>query len=177
MSKTPEPKFRIIKKETNIETRRYETLTIAEIHLSGTQSDSLTQGFRILAGYIFGGNKSQQKIAMTAPVVHYQDPEDQAKWITRFFLPENFSIENSPTPKDTRVEIKTLEQQTCVAIKFKGFSSHKNFYKHEQELKSYCEKEQLTIDTNPLWAYYNPPWTLPFLKRNEVIFLVTSQSK
>jgi hypothetical protein len=178
-----QPSYQVVLKQQNKEIRKYDSYIIAKTTISGSFKDAQSEGFRILAGYIFGKNKSQQKIAMTAPVLKKPEsekismtapvvmaPSENKSWTMTFSMPSQFTIKTLPVPTDKRVEIKKVEQRFVAAITFSGFWGE---FRNAEEtkkllewLKSYQEYE---IISAPMFAGYNPPWTLPFLRRNEML--------
>ena len=169
MSTTPEPNFTLLQKTPPFEIRLYPTLTVAEVTLTGGQKNTLRNGFRYLFKYIVGHNTKQQKIPMTAPVVHFRTPHDDQRWVTRFILPSNFTLSEAPTPSNKPVKLAELKPTKYAVIKFSGFSWFFRFQQKKQDLKIFCSNHNIKTLTTPIYAYYNAPWTLPWLRRNEVM--------
>ena len=171
-----EPKFTIIKKTDVYEVRRYETRTVAEV----TYGDE-DNGFRVLFDYISGANKDIQEIQMTVPVTQSKEidmtapvtqSENNGQMVMRFFLPSNYSKQNAPKPTDKRVQIIDLPDEYFAVISYSGFASDSNFIKHHEELKVAMERDGLIVTGPPLKATYNSPFTPPFLRRNEAMYLL-----
>ena len=184
MSNVEVPAYKILKKEQNIEIRRYPPLIIAEVKTAGSRQASISDGFRILADFIFGNNEGEKqlsmngpitqqegiKIAMTAPV---QQEKTDAEWATSFIMPSKFSIDTIPNPINNRIKITQIPSKRYAVITFSGRSTEKNLTKHTNELEKYMNGSSYSRVGNARYAFYNPPWTLPFLRRNEVQFELT----
>lgn len=178
LAKYEEPDFSVVRHQEDIEVRQYPAAIAAEVETTGPQADN--QAFRILAGYIFGKNKAQDKLAMTVPVTESSTPETIAmtrpvtssgigtKMKMRFYMPSKYSLESLPEPLDQRVKFVQLPAVCYAVIKFSGLATSKNFARHEQKLRTYLQSVDLIPQGDAIKAFYNPPWTIPFLRRNEV---------
>ena len=181
MSNVEVPAYKIVKKEQNIEIRQYPPLIIAEVKTAGSRQDSIGNGFRILADFIFGNNEGEKqlsmngpirqqegiKIAMTAPV---QQEKTDTEWAISFIMPSKFSIDTIPNPINDRIKIIQIPSKRYAVITFSGRSTEANLTKHTNELEIYMNGSSYSKVGNAKYAFYNPPWTLPFLRRNEVQF-------
>tara|TARA_B100001248_G_scaffold236141_1_gene199360 strand:+ start:313 stop:1017 length:705 start_codon:yes stop_codon:yes gene_type:complete len=181
MSNVEVPAYKILKKEQNIEIRQYPPLIIAEVKTAGSRQASISDGFRILANFIFGNNEGEKqlsmngpitqqegiKIAMTAPV---QQEKTDAEWATSFIMPSKFSIDTIPNPINDRIKIIQIPSKRYAVITFSGRSTEENLSKQTNELEKYMNRSSYSKAGNAKYAFYNPPWTLPFLRRNEVQF-------
>jgi effector-binding domain-containing protein len=163
---TPEPAYRIIKSDNKIEIREYPELIVAEVNVKGERYQSINDGFRLLANYIFGNNKSNQTIAMTAPV---QQQEIKEGWVVRFIMPPEFTLSSLPQPNNHAVSFSLIKSKKYIVIRFSGFNSDNNIQSHTKMLLNYIQKNNLKTIGEPIMAFYNPPWILPFLRRNEII--------
>jgi len=180
MSRVDEPKFEIVTSEDNIQIRDYQPIIVAEVEVSGERAKSINNGFRMIADYIFGNNTTSKKIAMTAPVMQ-QSGEKIAMtapvtqqgngnfWKVRFVMPSNYTIQTLPAPHNTQVKLIEIPSKRFAVIRFSGFNSEHNISVHREKLFHYISKNKLTTVEEPVMAFYNPPWTLPFLKRNEIM--------
>jgi hypothetical protein len=172
MSHTEQPRYTVIASHGPLEVREYGPLVVAETQVCGPRQDAIQQGFRRIAGYIFGGNASQQKIAMTAPVIQQQREAVQlagaTEWAVRFVMPSAHSLATLPLPKDAKVKLSALEGRRYAAIRFSGTGKDQNIHKHLAILEQHIAAQNLKVIGPPLLAFYNPPWTLPFLRRNEI---------
>jgi hypothetical protein len=187
-----QPNYKILSKEDNKEIRQYDSYIIAKTTITGSFKDAQSKGFRILAGYIFGKNKSQQKITMTAPVIQKSEsekismtapvlisPNENKTWSMTFSMPSKFTLETLPIPTDERVKIEKVEGKLVAALTFSGFWNESINAKKAQELSDWMNGyKEYQISSPPMFAGYNPPWTLPFLRRNEMLIeLIKIESK
>ena len=182
--KVKTPEYRVLKRNGAIEIREYAPMLIAQVTVSGSREVAINQGFRLLAGYIFGDNhtqgKASQTIAMTAPVMQgpaakiamtapvLQSPNG-AQWQVEFVMPKSYSLANIPKPN--RPEIKLIERKPTktAVIRFSGGITNQRLAAKEIKLKQYIDQHQLIAISEPRYAFYNPPWTLPWFRRNEVM--------
>ena len=174
ISRIEEPKYHVVTLNNNIEFRCYNSLTIAEVIISGDRKSVINKGFRILADYIFGNNKSNTKIAMTAPVMQFHTStiiKDNA-WAIAFVMPNEYQYKNLPAPYNQEIKFKKIRAKKFLAIKFSGNATDGSIKNNEDKLFSYLGKNNFIVIFPAIYAFYNPPWTLPFLKRNEVIIEV-----
>ena len=186
MSNVEKPDYKVIQSEQNIEIRQYEPMIIAEVEVDGKREDAIGDGFRLLADYIFGNNTVQQVISMTAPVQQKENqkiamtaPVQQQStgksWRMSFVMPSKYSMDSLPVPNNNRVRLKEILTKKFVVIEFSGTNSNENVTKHENQLMNYIEANQINIIGSPKYAFYNAPWTLPFLRRNEVMIEINQQ--
>jgi SOUL heme-binding protein len=181
-----EPKFCLLEKSGDFELRLYKPMIIAETYVEGSLSEASNAGFRLIAGYIFGGNKSRQdsspeKIAMTAPVTLEQSPEKIAmtapvvienkdnRWRVNFVMPDKYTLNSLPTPDDPRVSLREIAEQKTAVIVFSGLADEGKVKDKTTALLDWLNSKGLEAASNPKLARYNPPWTLPFLRRNEIL--------
>ena len=180
MSNVEKPGYKVIQTEQNIEIRQYEPMIIAEVEVDGKREDAIRDGFRLIADYIFGNNTVQRDIAMTAPVQQQESqkfamtaPVQQQStgrsWQISFVMPSKYSMETLSEPKNDRVRLKEILTKKFVVIEFSGTNSNENVTEHENQLMNYTEANQIKIIGSPKYAFYNAPWTLPFIRRNEVM--------
>jgi hypothetical protein len=177
------PSYEVIVGHENKEIRRYNPSLIAKTIIKGSFKEAQNKGFGILAGYIFGENVSQQKISMTAPVVQKPEsqkiamtapvaiiPQDDETWTMTFSMPSAYTIDSLPLPTDDRVIIEKLEERYIAAIRFSGFwGEQKNAQKAAQLIEWLGTQSEYELTSKPMFAGYNPPWTLPFFRRNEML--------
>ena len=186
MSDVEKPDYKVIQSEQNIEIRQYEPMIIAEVEVDGKREDAIGDGFRLLADYIFGNNTVQQVISMTAPVQQKENqkiamtaPVQQQStgksWRMSFVMPSKYSMDSLPVPNNNRVRLKDILTKKFVVIEFSGTNSNENVTEHENQLMNYIEANQIKINDSPKYAFYNPPWSLPFLRRNEVMIEINQQ--
>ena len=186
MSDVEKPDYKVIQSEQNIEIRQYDPMIIAEVEVDGKREDAIGDGFRLLADYIFGNNTVQQVISMTAPVQQKENqkiamtaPVQQQStgksWRISFVMPSKYSMDSLPVPNNNRVRLKEILTKKFVVIEFSGTNSNENVIEHENQLMNYIEANQIKINDSPKYAFYNPPWSLPFLRRNEVMIEINQQ--
>ena len=144
-----------------IEIRAYAPRVMA---VTGMDEDS-DSGFRVLAGYIFGGNAEEQKIAMTAPVQQSMAGEKEMA----FMMPAEYTLEDLPEPEDQRVSFREAPAYTAAVLQFSGWASAEKADEKWQQLRRFLIAEDIDITGQPTLNQYNPPWTLPFMRRNEII--------
>lgn len=183
---TEEPKFKLIEKNGEFELRLYNPMIVAETYVKGPLSEASNAGFRLIAGYIFGGNKSRQgdaseKIAMTAPVTLEQSSQKIAmtapvvvednddRWRVHFVMPAAYTLASLPIPTDSRVSLREIAEQKTAVIVFSGFAGEDKVKDKTVELFDWIRSLGLEAASTPRLARYNPPWTLPFLRRNEIL--------
>lgn len=182
MTKTEQPDYKIVVSKGNIEIRDYPSMIFAEVEVMGERKQAINEGFKMLADYIFGNNTkmmgmtvSQQmseKIAMTAPVIQQKDGD---KWKVRFILPKKYSLETLPKPNSENIRLIPSPPKKFAVIRFSGVANRENIKHHTEELMRYLTDEKLESMGEVILAFYNPPWTLPFLRRNEVMIEIGMQ--
>lgn len=178
-----EPAYVLERKLDQIEIRQYAPYVVAEVHVAGPADEAGQQAFPILAGYIFGKNLGARKFAMTAPVTQVAKPVSMAMtapvsqiptngadggFVVQFVLPRGVSLESAPEPIDPRVQVRQMPAQRLAAIVFSGFWSESNYNSHLAQLREALTAAQLTWTGEPVYSRYNPPYTLWFLRRNEI---------
>ncbi len=169
-NKTNTQPYKVIRKEKDFEIRLYPAVTMATITSSAKTYRELSgSGFRKLAGYIFGGNSTNEKIAMTAPV--HMDINDSSSSMS-FVMPENYNNKNLPRPNDANVIIKTTTDETAAVIQFGGFASDKVIKYYAAKLRTQLKLYSISYSGNFRYLGYNPPYQL-FGRKNEVIVNVS----
>jgi hypothetical protein len=173
-----EPAYKLIRSYDGFEVRRYEAYIVAETLVSGAADDAGNQGFKVLAGYIFGANKGARKIEMTAPVA--QTPTKIAMtapvlqsasggaYTVQFSMPREWTLETLPEPTDSKVALRTMPARTLAVIAYSGTWSQSRYEEHLKKLQDALAQAGLSWQGEPFWARYDPPWTLWFLRRNEI---------
>ena len=166
-----QPVFELVDEDGELQIRRYEPVIVARTLVDGAFGEVGNQGFRRLAGYIFGGNASDQKISMTAPVgltPQGDTPQGDKYWIT-FSMPREHLIEELPKPNDTRVEIIEEPAKFMAVVRYKGNWSEKKYREHESRLLALVEQSSSWAQNGEVtWARYNPPFVPGFMRTNEV---------
>ncbi len=179
-----EPTFQTVLADGAFEIRDYPALAVAEVTVTGEQKAAARKGFRLLAGYIFGGNRRKQRIAMTAPVARAPAGEKIAmtapvtqtqaagEWVVRFTMPSSFSLETLPEPSDARVRLRVAPSARFAVVRFSGLARPGDVTTKTAELSAWLRNRQLRDAGPASLAQYNPPWTLWFMRRNEVMIPV-----
>ena len=181
MAKIETPTYQVIQSAGKIEVREYAPMIVAEVEVSGERDQAINAGFRILADYIFGNNAPGQSIAMTAPVIQQKGekiamtaPVSQTQsgnlWKVRFTMPSSYTMETLPKPNNPDIKIVSVPGHRTVAIQFSGFWWDRNLRKNLKKLDAFVQDRGLKTAGDPIYAFYNPPWTLPFFRRNEVLY-------
>ena len=183
-----EPAFKSVVHEGAFELRDYPALVVAEVTVDGDQKEAANKGFRLLAGYIFGGNKKRQSIAMTAPVAQAPASEKIAmtapvtqtrggdRWVVRFTMPRAYSLETLPEPNDPNVQLRVLAPTRVAVLQFSGLARKADVETKTRELEKLAETHHLRTTGQASLAQYDPPWTPWFMRRNEVMIPVTPRS-
>ena len=176
-----EATYKVIKKDNQFEIRDYAPHILAETVVEGNLEEAGNKAFNRLFRYISGGNRSRDKVAMTAPVsqepigekikmtTHVGQQRIQEKWAVSFMMPASYTLETLPEPEDPEVKLRQIPARRMAAVRYSGFWSEKGYLRHKLELESWIRDRGLTIVGDPIWARYNPPFTPWFLRRNEIL--------
>lgn len=181
-SSVEEADYRVLLQDDKFELREYAPLLVAETRVEASFKEAGNIAFRRLFGYISGDNASEQTIAMTAPVIADADQgekiqmtapviaeEDGSSWRYRFVLPASYTMDSAPTPLNEDVTIVAVPQKIVAVLRFSGLVSQADVDEKSEELERWMMGNKLEAASAARWAGYNPPWTLPFLRRNEVM--------
>ena len=190
-----EPKYTISEKESPFEVRRYDPILIAEVFVEGSRDEASNKGFRMIADFIFGNNeglqKESQKIAMTAPVVVEPnidskkiamtapvtvDQSDEKGWRVQFVMPKEYTLDTLPKPKNPQVKIREISSKYYAVMIFSGLNNSEKIENNTKMLKDWITSKNLTAIGIPQLARYNPPWTLPPWRRNEILIEIEPKS-
>ena len=176
-----EPPFTIAFQSDGIEVRDYPGVIAAEVTVGGDRGAAVNAGFRLLAGYIFGGNTRKQSIAMTAPVVQARGggetiamtaPVTQSggpgAWVVQFIMPKGYTLATLPTPNDARVKLRPLPPTRIAVARFSGLTGDADIQRETTALEAFIAQRHLRAAGKPSLARYDPPWTLWFMRRNEI---------
>ena len=176
------PPYKIVLHDGAFELRDYPALVVAEVTVQGTQKEAGSSGFRLLAGYIFGANKKRQGIAMTAPVAQQASSEKIAMtapvaqtqsaagtWVVRFTMPSAWTLQTLPIPDDSRVTLRKTDAARFAVRRFSGLAQADDVEDETRDLLASVKSRDLRAVGAVSLAQYNPPWTLWFLRRNEVM--------
>ncbi|MEI6215606.1 MAG: heme-binding protein [Desulfuromonadales bacterium] len=185
---TEEAPYTVIKTNDIFELREYAPQVLAEIIVDGDLEGAGNKAFRPLFRYISGDNKSRDKIAMTAPVAQEQNGEKismtapvsqqsiQGKWAVSFMMPASYTIETLPTPDDPNVKLRQVPARRVAAVRYSGFWSEEKYLLNKEKLEKWIKDNRFTVTGEPVWARYNPPFALWFMRRNEILIPVTASS-
>ena len=183
-SRVEQAEYSVVDKKNGYEIRVYPKHLVAQASVSGNYTESLNQGFSIVAGYIFGGNKKSQPIAMTAPVTIGNTSESQNIAMTApvtasgtnlnrtisFVMPKEYSLESLPVPTDPRVKIVEVPEQRFAVLRYSGWRSNSLTEKQGKKLLQLLEKDGVSmVSKDYTYAGYNAPFTLPWMTRQEVM--------
>ncbi|KEZ78188.1 SOUL heme-binding protein [Salinisphaera hydrothermalis C41B8] len=185
---TETPHYDVVDRIGDVTIRRYAARLAADTVVDTPDViDARQQGFKRLAGYIFGGNTTKTEIAMTAPVaqstqkIEMTAPVSQTRtgagWRIRFFLPSRFNRANAPQPNDDRVVLQELPPETFAVLRFSNSRSEAAVREHTAALEQALAGSRWQPSGAPVAWFYDPPWTLPFLRRNEVAIPVHQTSE
>lgn len=169
VSNVEKPKYTVVDTDHSFEIRDYPAMIVAEVEVSGARKQAIGKGFRVIADYVFGDNLSSQKVAMTAPVT--QQAEGKF-WQVRFIMPASYTMQTLPKPKNPDVKLKAFVGKRFAVMRFSGLAGNDSLKSHTDELDEFLNAKKLTALTAPTFAFYNPPWTVPFMRRNEVMIEV-----
>lgn len=157
--------YKVLKEYDDFEVRQYETALFSSVVLSdSTYEESSNKGFRVLAGYIFGGNDSGEKIAMTSPVA--MEIGDSTKM--SFMVPSGYTEENLPKPNNDKIFFEKKEGSVMAAIRFGGWANDERIEEHKQKLIVLLQKEGISHSDKCMYLGYNPPYAV-VNRRNEVV--------
>lgn len=164
-----------------VEIRRYGPRIAAETVVTSDEEAARNEGFRRLARYIFGGNHGGDKVAMTAPVAQQpagsriamtapvaQTVSASEGWRIRFYMPSKWTMDTLPTPDDARVELVTVPAETVAVLRFTGDRGADAVARRTEQLLNTLRATGFEPTGTPTAWFYDPPWTLPFLRRNEI---------
>lgn len=172
------PAYTVEAQDGAFELRRYAPQIVAEVTVRGDRRAALSRGFRVLAGYIFGGNDGGAKVAMTAPVA--QEPariamtspvaQEQAgdAWVVRFTMPSDFTLATLPRPRDPAIRLVELPGDRQAVLRFSGLAGAGAWSAREGDLAAWVAARGLTPAGAVRHYWYDDPFTLPWRRRNEV---------
>jgi hypothetical protein len=177
-------KYKVIEKEGKFEIRRYSPQIVAETVVDADFDDAGNIAFRRLFDYISGNNRKKESISMTAPVnqktrsekISMTAPVNQyqskGRFIVSFVMPSKYTIESLPEPLDTNVVLRGVPSCTLAVLRYSGTWSKKRYETNKQRLEEIIRNKNLKITGEAIFARYDPPFQLSFLRRNEVLIPV-----
>ena len=179
-----EPRFEVVAEFEDFELRQYQPFLIAEVEISSAFDDAGNKAFNTLFEYISGANRGAtkmemtvpvkqapqvgEKIEMTAPVRQRSSAEAQSHLVS-FVLPSRYDLASAPEPTDPNVRIREVPSRLMAARRYTGFWSEKRYRENEARLLTALKAEGFDVLGRAEWARYNSPWSLWFLRRNEVL--------
>jgi effector-binding domain-containing protein len=181
---TEEPDFKIISEEGDFQIREYDPKIISQVEVVGDFEEASSKGFKLLADYIFGNNLLDgvsKKISMTTPVEmspladnllmtsSIMDNQINNKWSINFVMPQEYSLDTLPKPNNSQVKIIKVPKEKYAVIVFSGLVRESSYAEKVKLLSNYLEENGLKQQSAIKIARYNPPWTLPFFRRNELM--------
>ncbi len=186
---TEQPPYEVVGRVGDAEIRRYAPQIAAEAVVEGPVETARNEGFRRVAGYIFGDNTAKASVAMTAPVVQgrepsggsqsiamtspvVQQPAGAGSWSIQFIMPSKYTMATLPQPNDPRVRLVEIPARTFAVVRFSGLGREDAVARHEKALDAALAGSSWRAVGEPVTWYYDPPWTVPILRRNEVARLV-----
>ena len=186
MAAIEEPTYSVTEKSGAFELRAYAPKINAEVMVSGNMKQASNKGFKLIAGYIFGGNTSQkggaekismttpvtmelgesEKISMTAPVTIEQTDN---QWRVHFVMPSKYTMETLPKPNNSAVTLREIPERNYAVIRFSGLAGARKVANMTTSLENWLQTKNITPRGKAELSRYDPPWTLPFFRRNEIM--------
>lgn len=177
---TEEPDFKTVDQRSGFDVRDYPGYTVAEVVVEGPADKAGSQAFPLLAGYIFGKNRGERKLAMTAPVTQTPEPVKMAMtapvtqvaapggFVVQFVLPKEVTLANAPEPLDARIKLRAVPPSRVAVLRYSGFWSDDNYQKHLLLLQASLKQADLAWEGEAVYSRYDPPFMPWFLRRNEI---------
>jgi len=184
---TEEAPYTVVKASGIFEVRDYEPHILAETLVDGTLEDAGNKAFRRLFNYISGANHSRSSIAMTAPVSQESKGEKIAmtapvgqqrssgKWAVSFMMPASYTLATLPVPDESSITLRQVPAHRVAAVRYSGTWSESNYLDYKERLEKWIRENGFETSGEPVWARYNPPFTLWFLRRNEILIPVVAR--
>ncbi|MEM6728267.1 MAG: heme-binding protein [Pseudomonadota bacterium] len=162
------PPYQVLDSAGEFELRRYEPHLLAEVTVKGTQGRAVSRGFQTLANYIFGGNATGEKIAMTVPVAQAPTEAPGETWTVSFMMPASFEKGTLPAAKSEAIRFVETGREDLFVMQFSGFRSASALSTRTQAALAEAEARGLTVAGAPRYFFYDGPMTPPWARRNEV---------
>jgi hypothetical protein len=180
-----QPRYEVTQRFPGFELRDYAPFVVAETEVEASHAEAGNEGFRRLAGYIFGKNKGARRIAMTAPVAEARASRiamtapvaevatgEPDHFLIQFMMPSDFTLDTLPEPLDERIHFRQVPARRVAAIRYSGTWSERRYRSHLEKLRAALSREHLEALGEPVWARYDPPFKPWFLRRNEILIEV-----
>lgn len=191
-----EPAFEVLRKDGAMEIRKYAPFIVAQTWVQGDMDEASSRGFRLIADYIFGNNMAvgertaakiamtapvtmapevaSQKIAMTAPVTMAPQaaasaPEAAQRWRVHFVMPRQYTLATLPRPNNQEVQLEEVPAKWFAVLRYSGLNTNARVQQRNEEALAWVVAQKLTPLGPPQLARYDPPWTLPPFRRNEIL--------
>jgi hypothetical protein len=185
-SRVEQADYTVVKRMDGYEIREYPAHIVAQTTVQGSLGESMSHGFRIVAGYIFGGNTKKESIAMTAPVVAQKGEGSQASeriamtapviattgggsQVISFGMPRSYTLQTLPKPNDPRVKIVMIPARKYAVMRFSWYRSDARVKRMQEKLLAALARDGVVAEGSTSYAGYNAPWTPPWMTRNEVL--------
>ena len=175
-SRVSEPTYKLIKQADGFEIRKYDSYILAKVDVQGNYTEATNEGFRILAGYIFGGNQrklsikmtapvvesnASEKIAMTAPVLETNSSLTEMRTIA-FVMPQQYNLNSLPIPNNDNIKFEEVPERYVAVLSYSWYTNEARVNKKKEQLLEMLKKQNIEVLAQPQNARYNPPWTVPF---------------
>jgi effector-binding domain-containing protein len=181
VSDTPQAKYSTEKSQDEFAIRIYKPLVEAQITVKDDDYKSaVNKGFRALFKYITGANSVNQKISMTTPVITENNSQNiemtapvfiadsNNSWTIAFVLPDNYTLDTAPKPTNSDIKLVAKPQNKVAVITFNGSLNKDSIDENTKKLKTWISENDIKVVGEPMAAGYNPPWTIPYFRRNEI---------
>ena len=185
-----EASYTVVVDQDRFEVREYESLVVAETVVDTNFDEAGNIAFKRLFGYISGANRARAEIAMTAPVMALDEDTSSGEqiamtapvtseksaggWRFAFVLPAGYSLQNAPAPSNPDVNLALVPARRVAVLRYTGSWSETSYQSNLKLLQDWMQQNQFEAASLPRVAGYDPPWTLPFLRRNEVLIDIKS---
>ena len=166
-----QPKYKVVRKENDIEIRKYDKILTSSVKVYGDQYTSLRKGFQPLVRYIGAKERDSEKISMTAPVIQTTNDETE-NWTVSFAMPSKYNIDNLPKPTNDDIYFEEIQPSLAAVIRFSGVADTSLLTRKASVLKRWLELNGYTESSSPKFLFYNDPTTPGFLRRNEVMIII-----
>ncbi len=166
------PGYSVLRTVAEAEIRDYPAQLVAEVTAQGSRSGAAGDGFRALAGYIFGGNDTGARIAMTTPVAQAPQPQVAQGWTVRFMMPADWTRQTLPQPANPAVRLTEIAPRRLIVLRFSGQPTDRALREAETRLRAIAADAGIRLQGAVEFLFYDSPFTLPARRRNEVAFPV-----
>jgi len=184
-SGTEEPRYKLVGTIGEVQIRQYAPRLAASVTVQGDEIVARSTGFRRLARFIFGANTADVSISMTAPVAQSaggkiamtapvaQAPGPEGRWTITFFMPSKYTLASLPKPTDSGIQILEVPGETYGVYRFSGIPGAATVAAAHEKLLAALKNSAWVPQGAVVDWFYDPPWTLPFARRNEVAVIVS----